>query len=168
MVETGTSLLADTAWAQLQAVAERDKDALIAEQFTLDPQRLERLTLTAADLYIDLSKQSWTQQGLEAALNFARVRKVEAYREALFAGQAVNTTEGRAVLHPALRASPHKQFSALGEPISAGVMAQREALKAFATGVRNGTITGATGKPFNAVVHIGIGGSDLDGGGLIY
>lgn len=161
MVETGTSLLADNAWAQLQAVAERDKDALIAEQFTFDPQRLERLTLTAAGLYIDLSKQSWTQQGLEAALELARARKVETCREALFAGQAVNTTEGRAVLHPALRASPHKQFSALGEPISEGVMAQREALKAFATGVRNGTITGATGKPFNAVVHIGIGGSDL-------
>lgn len=161
MVEPENKLSADDAWAQLQAVAGRDKDALIAEQFTHDPDRLQRLTVTAADLYIDLSKQSWTRHGLDAALDLARARGVEACREALFSGQAVNTTEARAVLHPALRASPDKSFSALGEPISEGVMAQREALKAFATGVRNGTITGATGKPFNAVVHIGIGGSDL-------
>lgn len=161
MAEPEVILTADEAWARLESVALSDKDALISEQFALDPSRLERLTLTAADLYIDLSKQSWTQDGLKACLDLARARGIESSRAALFDGEGVNTTEKRAVLHPALRASSHKSFSALGEPISEGILEQRTALKAFATGVRDGTIRGATGKPFNAVVHIGIGGSDL-------
>ena len=161
MAITEQKLSADAAWAKMQAVANRDKQALIADQFVQDPDRLERLTLTAAGLYIDLSKQSWTREGLEASLDLARARDVEGRRADLFGGEVVNTTEQRAVLHPALRASRFKRFSALGEPISEGVLEQREALKAFATAVRNGTIRGATGKPINGVVHIGIGGSDL-------
>lgn len=149
------------AWARLEAVAQRDRDAVIADQFAKDTQRLDRLTVSAADLYIDLSKQSWTEDGLNASFDLARSCGVEAYRDALFAGEAINSTEHRSVLHPALRASKGTNYSALGEPISEGVFEQREALKAFATGVRDGTIRGATGKPFNAVVHIGIGGSDL-------
>ena len=142
-------------------MAAHDRDASILEQFEKDPERLERLSVTAAGLYIDLSKQSWTRAGLAAALNLAQARDVEGARDALFAGEAVNTTEGRAVLHPALRASSHKQFFALGSSITDEVHRQRQALKAFATGVREGTIRGATGKPIQAVVHIGIGGSDL-------
>lgn len=161
MAVAETTLSPRDAWARLEEVAERDREAMIADQFAKDANRLERLTVSAADLYIDLSKQSWTEDGLTAALDLARATGVEAYREALFSGDAINSTEHRAVLHPALRASESKRYSALGEPISDGVFEQREALKAFATGVRDGTIRGATGKAFNAVVHIGIGGSDL-------
>jgi glucose-6-phosphate isomerase len=79
----------------------------------------------------------------------------------LFSGQAVNRSEDRAVLHPALRAPPGAAFSAKGEPVSAEAAAVRAAMGAFARAVRSGDIRGATGKALRNVVHIGIGGSDL-------
>jgi len=151
----------DEAWARLVDVAQACSDARISDQFEQDSDRLSRLTVKAAGLYLDLSKQSWTREGLEASLDLARARKVEQMRDALFAGEALNTTEERAVLHPALRASEGEQFKALGVPISAGVETQRAALKAYAEAVRNGELRGTTGKKFRAVIHIGIGGSDL-------
>ena len=154
-------LSSDDAWSQLVSVAEADRDARILDQFAEDPERIARLTVEAAGLFIDLSKQSWTSRGIAAALDLARAQKVEAARDAMFAGEAINTTERRAVLHPALRASKGQTFSALGEPVSSGVEAQRAALKSFVDDVRQGRLRGTTGKPFRAVVHIGIGGSDL-------
>lgn len=149
------------AWAELEAAARRDADARIQDQFTADPHRLARLTLDAAGLHIDLSKQSWTQAGLDAALALARVRDVEGRRAALFNGEAVNLTEDRAVLHPALRAPNGADFRALGEPVSAEVEAVRAEMKAYAEALRSGNETGASGRPFKTVLHIGIGGSDL-------
>lgn len=154
-------LSSDDAWSQLVSVAEADRDARILDQFAEDPERIARLTVEAAGLFIDLSKQSWTSRGIAAALDLARAQKVEAARDAMFAGEAINTTERRAVLHPALRASKGQTFSALGEPVSSGVEAQRAALKSFVDDVRQGRLRGTTGKPFRAVVHIGIGGSGL-------
>ena len=151
----------DEAWTGLIEQALADSNASIADQFKADEDRLSRMTLEAAGLYLDLSKQSWTSKGLEASLELARSRRVEQTRDALFAGQALNTTEGRAVLHPALRAQVGAKFEALGEPISADVEEQRAALKAYAEAVRNGELRGVTGKKFRAVIHIGIGGSDL-------
>ncbi|WP_313576407.1 glucose-6-phosphate isomerase [Brevundimonas sp.] len=149
------------AWAELEAAARRDIDARIQDQFTADAGRLARLTLDVAGLHIDLSKQSWTQAGLKAALALARACDVEGRRAALFNGEAVNLTEGRAVLHPALRAPDGGDFRALGEPVSAEVEAVRAEMKAYAEALRSGNETGASGRPFKTVLHIGIGGSDL-------
>jgi len=149
------------AWAELEAAARRDADARIQDQFTADPDRLARLTLDMAGLHIDLSKQSWTHAGLKAALDLARACDVEGRRAALFNGEAVNLTEGRAVLHPALRAPNGAAFHALGEPVSAEVEAVRAEMKAYAEALRSGNETGASGRPFKTVLHIGIGGSDL-------
>lgn len=149
------------AWAELEAAARRDADARIQDQFTADPDRLTRLTLDVAGLHIDLSKQSWTQTGLKAALALARACDVEGRRAALFNGEAVNLTEGRAVLHPALRAPDGAAFHALGEPVSAEVEAVRAEMKAYAEALRSGNETGASGRRFKTVLHIGIGGSDL-------
>lgn len=149
------------AWAELEAAARRDADARIQDQFTADPDRLARLTLDMAGLHIDLSKQSWTHAGLKAALDLARACDVEGRRAALFNGEAVNLTEGRAVLHPALRAPDGAAFHALGEPVSAEVEAVRAEMKAYAEALRSGNETGASGRPFKTVLHIGIGGSDL-------
>jgi len=149
------------AWAELEAAARRDADARIQDQFTADPDRLARLTLDVAGLHIDLSKQSWTHAGLKAALDLARACDVEGRRAALFNGEAVNLTEGRAVLHPALRASDGADFRALEEPVSAEVEAVRAEMKAYAEALRSGNETGASGRPFKTVLHIGIGGSDL-------
>ncbi len=151
----------DAAWTAFDAVAARDADARIVDQFTADPARVDRMSVEAAGLYLDLSKQSWTREGLAACLDLARAADVEGRRAALFAGEAINGTEGRAVLHPALRATTGADFQALGEPVSAEVDATRAEMAAYADAVRSGTETGATRKAFSAIVHIGIGGSDL-------
>lgn len=149
------------AWTELEAVARRDADARILDQFAADPDRLTRLSLDAAGLHLDLSKQSWTRSGFETALELARAADVEGRRAALFDGEAVNATEGRAVLHPALRAPEGADFHALGEAVSAEVATVRSQMRDYAHAVRSSIETGATGRPFKAVVHIGIGGSDL-------
>src|SRR5690606_15480406 len=86
---------------------------------------------------------------------------VEDSRARLFVGEAVNASEGRAALHPALRAPDGADLRALGQPVSAEVEATRRAMAEFAEAARASVRTGATGRPFSAVVHIGIGGSDL-------
>jgi len=151
----------DAAWAALHAAAERAKARRISDLFAAEPQRLERLTLEAAGLRLDLSKQPWSLPDLETALDLARTADLEAARGRLFAGAVVNASEGRPALHPALRAAPGADFKADGVPVSGEVEATRAKIAAFAGKVRSGELTGATGKPFRAIVHIGIGGSDL-------
>ncbi len=151
----------DDAWKTFDRTAVEAGQTRIADQFAADPDRLARMSVEAAGLYLDLSKQSWTKAAFDACLDLARASDVEARRAALFAGEAVNLTEGRAVLHPALRAAPGADFHALGEPVSAEVDAVRADMKAYADAVRSGAEAGATGKRFEAIVHVGIGGSDL-------
>ncbi|MDI6623503.1 MAG: glucose-6-phosphate isomerase [Brevundimonas sp.] len=145
----------------LRAVARKDAGARIVHQFATDQGRSERMGVEAAGLYLDLSKQSWTAEGFEAALDLARACDIEGRRAALFGGEAVNNTEGRAVLHPALRAADDADFRALGEPVSKAVAATRREMAQFATDIGSGAETGGTKQPFTAIVHIGIGGSDL-------
>jgi glucose-6-phosphate isomerase len=149
------------AWTALEAAARTDARGRIADLFAAEPDRLARLSLEAAGLSIDLSKQPWSAAGFAAALDLARDADVEGRRARLFCGEAVNVTEGRAALHMALRAPDGADFHALGKPVSAGVETVRRAMAAFAGDVREGRLRGATGKPFTSVLHIGIGGSDL-------
>ena len=148
-------------WTTFDLAAARDVEARIVDQFAADPQRVARMSVEAAGLYLDLSKQSWTREGFEACIGLAKSAGVEAARMQMFAGEAINSTEGRAVLHPALRAATGADFKALGEPVSAEVDAVRRAMADYARAVRSGVETGATGKAFTAIVHVGIGGSDL-------
>jgi len=151
----------DAAFTALDAAAAADRGRSIRQFFEAEPDRLSRLRIDAAGLMVDLSKQSWSSSALDAALRLAVAANVENARARLFAGEAVNASEGRAALHPALRAPVGAAFRAQGDPISSEVEAVRAAMRVFAEGVRSGTIRGATGEPFAAVVHIGIGGSDL-------
>jgi glucose-6-phosphate isomerase len=152
---------AQGAWTELAAAARTAAETRIVDMFAAEPERLPRLTLDAAGLHLDLSKQSWTLAGLDAALALARAGGVEQARTRLFSGETVNRSENRAVLHPALRAPLGAAFKASGEPVSGEVEAGRAAMRDFSEAVRSGAVTGATGRPFRAVVHIGIGGSDL-------
>jgi len=145
----------------LRAVARKDAGGRIVHQFAADRRRTERMGVEAAGLYLDLSKQAWSAEGFEAALDLARTCDVEGRRDALFGGEAVNNTEGRAVLHPALRADDDADFRALGEPVSKEVAATRLEMAKFAADIGSGAETGGTKQPFTAIVHIGIGGSDL-------
>lgn len=151
----------DQARDQLNALARRDAAGSILARFDGEPDRLDRMTLEAAGLYLDLSKQTWSLEGLEAALVLAKAAEVEAARDRMFAGEAINASEGRAALHTALRGADGVAFAALGEPVSSEVETTRSAMKALAEGVRAGARKTADGEAFEAVVHIGIGGSDL-------
>jgi glucose-6-phosphate isomerase len=151
----------EQAWSALKADAEAARERSILSLYAAEPDRLERLTLQAAGLTLDLSKQPWSKAGVDAGLALARASGVERKRADLFSGAAINASEGRAVQHPALRAPLGGDFLADGEPVSAEIDQVRGAIKAFADGVNNGAITGATGKRLRNIVHIGIGGSDL-------
>ncbi|OYW29329.1 MAG: glucose-6-phosphate isomerase [Caulobacter sp. 12-67-6] len=151
----------DAAWTRLEAAARAAGDKRIVEMFDAEPDRLANLTLDVAGLHIDLSKQAWDEAGLEAALDLAHAADVEGARARMLAGEAINSSEGRAVLHTALRAPATADIKAGGVPVMADVEAVRIRMKSFAEAVRSGQIKGATGKPFKAILHIGIGGSDL-------
>jgi len=149
------------AWSAFDAAAERGAAVRIADLFASEPDRLSRLTVKVAGLEVDLSKQAFTCSALDACLDLARAVDIEGARAKLFEGFAVNTSEHRAVLHPALRAPDGAAYLATGEPVSAEVEAGRARMKALADGIASGALRGATGERFKTIVHIGIGGSDL-------
>jgi glucose-6-phosphate isomerase len=151
----------DAVWTRLETVAAEDARGRILDRFAAEPDRLQRLTVEAAGLHLDLSKQSWSLAGLDAALALAQAADVEHARARLFAGETMNPSEGRSVLHMALRAPAGSTFRAQGEPVSSEVEAVRSAMRRFAEAVRSGHVRGATGRRFRSLVHIGIGGSDL-------
>ncbi|MDB5457715.1 MAG: Glucose-6-phosphate isomerase, partial [Caulobacter sp.] len=151
----------DAAWTRLDAAAKDAGGRRIVEMFAAEPERLDRLSLDIAGLHLDLSKQAWTLDGLDAALALARAADVEGARAQMLAGAPINTSEGRAVLHVALRAPADAVYAVDGVPVMPEVEAVRARMKAFSEAVRSGAIKGATGKPFKSILHIGIGGSDL-------
>jgi glucose-6-phosphate isomerase len=129
--------------------------------FAAEPDRARRFTVRLDDLCMDFSKCAVNDETLTLLGELARAAGVEAQRDRMFAGEAINTTEGRAVLHTALRAAPDADIRVDGENVVPQIHAVLEAMGTFADGLRNGTIRGATGKAFTDVVNIGIGGSDL-------
>jgi len=151
----------DAAWAALNAAAERARVRRIVGLFTAEPERLARLTIEAAGLTLDLSKQPWSLADVVGMVDLARMARVEAARARLLGGEVVNRSEKRPALHVALRAPAGAGLKAAGVEVSGEVDATREAMRRFADGVRSGSITGAEGRPFRAILHIGIGGSDL-------
>ena len=151
----------DAAWTALSQAADVARDRPIAGLFVAEPDRLDRLTLEAAGLVLDLSKHPWSLADVDTALGLARAVGVEAARARLFAGEPVNRSEGRAALHMALRAADGEDWSADGVPVSHEIEATRAAMRAFCDDVASGCKCGAGGTPFRAIVHIGIGGSDL-------
>ncbi|MEV7429173.1 glucose-6-phosphate isomerase [Nocardioides sp. NPDC092400] len=156
---TGTS-----AWARLASLAEGFSPDL-REWFDRDPGRTERLTFTAGDLLVDLSKSLVDDDVLAALLDLADEVGLAARREAMFAGERINVTEDRAVLHTALRlpadAPADRRPRVDGQDVLADVHEVLGRVYAFAERVRSGEWTGATGERVRTVVNIGIGGSDL-------
>ena len=149
-----------TAWTRLAGLAEA-LDPDLRAWFADDPGRVERFSFPAGDLYVDLSKGLVTQEVLEALLALADEVGLEARRAAMFAGEHVNTTEDRAVLHTALRLPEDATLRVDGQDVVADVHEVLARVFTFADQVRSGEWTGITGKPIRTVVNIGIGGSDL-------
>jgi len=135
----------------------------LREWFAADPERAQKLSFTADELHVDLSKNLITSETVELLVKLAEEVKLEQAREAMFSGAHINVTEDRAVLHTALR-RPEGYTPALtvdGQDVDADVHAVLKKIYAFAERVRNGEWTGITGKRIETVVNIGIGGSDL-------
>ena len=136
-------------------------DKNLREFFADDPDRGRELTLTVGDLYIDYSKHRVDRQTLTLLVDLARAANLESRRDAMFAGEHINTSENRAVLHTALRLPRDATLSVDGQNVVADVHAVLDAMGDFTDRLRDGQWTGATGKRIACVVNIGIGGSDL-------
>ncbi len=148
------------AWSRLTSLAEGFAPDLRA-WFAEDPGRVERLTFTAGDLHVDLSKSFLDDDVLAALLDLAEEVGVGRRRDAMFAGEHINVTEDRAVLHEALRLPADATLEVDGQDVVAEVHDVLERVYAFADQVRSGAWTGVTGERVRTVVNIGIGGSDL-------
>ncbi|HWJ68204.1 MAG TPA: glucose-6-phosphate isomerase [Nocardioides sp.] len=148
------------AWQTLTRLADSLAPDLRA-WFADDPDRVERLTFTGADLWVDLSKNLVDDAVLAALLQLADEVRLEERREAMFRGEHINVTEDRAVLHTALRQPDGVQVEVDGDDVVDDVHDVLQRVYAFAEEVRSGKWLGSTGKPIRTVVNIGIGGSDL-------
>jgi glucose-6-phosphate isomerase len=154
--------LADTtAWRALAAHRDALAETRLRDLFDADPGRFDRYSLRLGDVLLDYSKNRITDETMGLLFDLARETGVESLRDAMFAGRAINTTEGRAVLHVALRNRSNRPITVDGTDVMADVNRVLDQMRAFSDAVRDGTWTGATGKPVTDVVNIGIGGSDL-------
>ncbi|HWC09171.1 MAG TPA: glucose-6-phosphate isomerase [Solirubrobacterales bacterium] len=149
------------AWAALQSHYEEIEGRHLRDLFEGDPQRGERLVASAAGLYLDFSKNRITDETVMLLGELARERGVEARREAMFAGEHINVSEDRAVLHVALRMPRNRSLVVDGVDVVKEVHETLDRMGAFCERVRSGEWVGHTGKPIRNVVNIGIGGSDL-------
>ena len=145
----------------LKATVEDTAATDIRAAFAADPGRFSRYSLTLGDFLFDYSKCAVNDAVLDGLEALAKEAGVEKKRDAMFAGEIINITEERAVLHTALRNRANTPVLVAGHDVMPDVNAVLDAMGVFADGIRNGTLTGATGKKITDVVNIGIGGSDL-------
>jgi glucose-6-phosphate isomerase len=148
------------AWAQLELL----KSAFAPDLrgwFATDPSRATRFARSAGDLYVDFSKGLIDDDVLAALVTLADQVGLETRREAMFTGEKINVTEGRSVLHTALRLPRDASLVVDGVDVVPQVHEVLDRVCAFAEDVRSGAWLGVTGKPIETVVNIGIGGSDL-------
>jgi len=152
-------------WDRLTALASRPEAPDIRALFAADPNRATRFSATFDDLTIDFSKTSIDDEALAALLGHARAAALNLFRDRLFEGQAVNTTERRAAMHMALRNGAQGGFWADlpsgRENASQIAAAELLRMQAFVRKVHDGNLRGAGGERFTHVINIGIGGSDL-------
>ena len=161
------STSATPAWDALRRHHDQIATKHLREFFDEDPARGSELTLTVGDLYIDYSKHRVTRQTLTLLTDLARAAGLDERRDAMYAGEHINTSEDRAVLHTALRLPRTAKLTVDGQDVVADVHEVLDAMGDFTDRLRSGAWTGATGKRIETVVNIGIGGSDL-GPAMVY
>jgi glucose-6-phosphate isomerase len=149
------------AWQALERHARELHAVHLRELFARDPERGVRLTLEAEGIYLDYSKNRVTDETWRLLLELAAERGVAERRDAMFAGEHINVTEDRAVLHVALRAPADATIEVDGENVVPKVHEVLDRMSDFAERVRSGEWKGHTGRRIRNVVNIGIGGSDL-------
>lgn len=149
------------AWQDLTAHQVEVKNVQMKDLFKEDSKRFEKMSMTFKEILFDYSKNILTDKTLEKLLKLAEECDVKIAREAMFSGEKINETEGRAVLHTALRSFSDKAIEVEGEDIMPKVREARQKMKSFCEKVHSGTWKGYSGKRIKNIVNIGIGGSDL-------
>jgi glucose-6-phosphate isomerase len=156
-----SGLTASAAWLALARHAETVAPLHLRDLFANDPGRFERFSLRLDDLLLDFSKNRITAETLRLLLDLARQAELERWRDRMFAGERINSTEDRAVLHIALRNRSNRPIMVDGAdvmPVVNGVLGR---MRDFSERVRGGVWQGHTGATITDIVNIGIGGSDL-------
>ena len=161
MPERTLPLTQHPAWRALSIHAESMRNLHLKQLFAEDPERGVRLTLEAADLFLDYAKNRITGQTLKLLFQLAEEAGLGPRISAMFNGQRINTTENRAVLHVALRAPKGARMNLDGHNVVPKVQAVLDRMAKFSLQVRNGDWKGHSGKQIKNIINIGIGGSDL-------
>lgn len=154
-------ITASAQWSELAKVYEDKKNLNLRELFAADADRARNFTFDAAGLHVDLSKNLIDGDIVKQLVEVAKAADLEARRDAMFAGEHINNTEDRAVLHTALRIPAEDDLSVDGQDVAADVHEVLGRMRDFATALRSGAWLGHTGHTIKKVVNIGIGGSDL-------
>ena len=149
-----------SAWSDLSRTAESFY-VDFRKWFEEDPERAKRFSREAADLYVDFSKNYLTDEVLEMLVRLAKEVQLEERRDAMFAGEIINTSEQRSVLHTALRRPKGDELMVDGVNVVDQVHETLERVYDFAEQVRSGSWVGVTGRQIKTIINIGIGGSDL-------
>jgi glucose-6-phosphate isomerase len=148
-------------WQKLNQHQQNIASLHMRDLFAQDAKRFDKFSLKFADILFDYSKHRITDETLPMLFQLAREAKIEDWRDKMFAGEKINITEDRAVLHTALRNRANTPVLVDGHNVMPDVNAVLAQMREFSDKVRNGSWTGYTGKRITDVVNIGIGGSDL-------
>jgi len=149
------------AWQQLQQHAASMKQVHMRQLFAEDAQRFEKFSLRFEDILFDYSKNLVTEETRTKLLELAKECQVEAAIKAMFGAEKINATEGRAVLHTALRNTSNKPVMLDGQNVMDDVNKVLQKMEHYCQQIHSGAQKGYTGKPIRYIVNIGIGGSDL-------
>ena len=149
------------AWKGLEEHYQEVSGLHMRDLFATDPERFDKFSLHLGDILFDYSKNRITEKTVSLLLDLARQAGLADKIQAMFGGEKINSTEGRAVLHVALRNRSDRPILVDGEDVMPEVNGVLAKMRVFSDAVRSGTWKGYTGKPITDVVNIGIGGSDL-------
>ncbi|MEJ2364038.1 MAG: glucose-6-phosphate isomerase, partial [Deltaproteobacteria bacterium] len=149
------------AWKDLEAHYQEISALHMRDLFASDPERFERFSLRLDDILFDYSKNRITEETVDLLIELARQAGLTEMIEAMFSGEKINITEGRAVLHVALRNRSNRPILVDDEDVMPEVNRVLKKMRLFSDSIRSGEWQGYTGKAITDVVNIGIGGSDL-------
>jgi glucose-6-phosphate isomerase len=155
------SLIHSAAWQALTQHHEHIRHQHLRDLFVRDPQRFTKMSLNVEGLLLDYSKNRINEDTLPLLITLAKQAQLETWRDRMFAGEPINSTEQRAVLHTALRNRSNNPVNVNGQDVMPEIRAVFDHMRTFSNSVRNGSWKGYTGKAITDVINIGIGGSDL-------
>jgi glucose-6-phosphate isomerase len=155
------SIRSTSAWKALENHQTATQNLHMRDLFSDDPGRFDKFTIRTGDMLLDYSKNRITSETMSLLRDLAREADVEKWREKMFSGDKINNTEGRSVLHVALRNARDKPIVVDGKDVMPDVARVLDQMRTFSDAVRSGAWKGSTGKRITDVVNVGIGGSDL-------